>query len=166
MSIGRPKSKGFFLPCNHSKVAKPNSRSKAHDGRDKDSSVERIETELDASLVRLGQQLKALRKQRRVTQQALEKRTGLSQGAQSKIENGDRALHLRSLLKYAIGMQMQPSELAMLLDWGPRANATDRSLVEVPVIIGPGVNPETVKELRQELAGRGAKIRHLVGKRR
>lgn len=161
-------SSGRISPCDDYKVP---SRAKAkppNDQSEKDARFEKLDGEIDSALARFGQQVRLLRKGRGVTQLDIYERTGLTSGAISRIENGHRDLTVRSILKMALGLGVQPSELSMLLDRGPRSNTTDRSSigVDVPVIVAPGVSSQSVDEVTQELSQRGARPRQVVGRRR
>lgn len=133
---------------------------------EKEKQAAKLDTQIDETLKRFGEHVKAIRKTRRITQLDIAGSTGLTSGAQSRIENGDRSLTMRSFMKVAVGLGMRPSELAVMLDWSPGSNTTDRTLIGVPVVVAPGVGPDSVKKVTDELASRGAKTSQLVSKKR
>lgn len=134
--------------------------------KDNDNESARLDGQIDETLKRFGEHVRAIRKTRGVTQLDIAGRTGLTSGAQSRIEHGDRALSMRSFMKVAVGLGIRPSELAILLDWLPTPNATGGPIVEVPVIVAPGVGSDSVKKVADELASRGAQASQVESKKR
>lgn len=124
-----------------------------------------IDEEIDRMFARFGEQVRLLRKSRHVTHEQICERTGLTSGAISRIEHGERSLAARSMVKLALGLGMQPSELAVFLDSGPRANATSRLVLDVPVLVGPGTRTETVRNVTRELESVKARPRQVSRKR-
>jgi transcriptional regulator with XRE-family HTH domain len=125
----------------------------------KDARIEKLDAQLDEALVRFGSQIRSMRKARKITQSDIEEKTGLTSGAISKIETGGREASLRSVLKIAITLGIQPSKLVSMLDDGKSDSEPEPAVgtvVGIPIVIGPGVSTDTVDKLIRELGSRAA----------
>lgn len=67
--------------------------------------------EKDPELLALGQQIRELRKHRKMTQEELAHRAGLHWTYISQVERGTRNVGYRVLQKLAIGLGVQPSQI-------------------------------------------------------
>jgi len=74
-----------------------------------------MENENNEILAKLGQTIKQVRINKKLTLLELEVRTGISEGGISKIENGKKNLAVTTLIKLAKGLEIPLSEL--LLDF-------------------------------------------------
>ena len=82
-----------------------------------------------------GQKLKALRKKRRMTQQALESRSGVSQSAISAIELDSRSPSLDTVKLLAKALRVDPSDLMSDETKKPADNLSglDEQLIDILV---------------------------------
>jgi HTH-type transcriptional regulator, competence development regulator len=62
-------------------------------------------------LIRFGQRLKALRKERRFSLLELEVRSGINEGDISRIENGKKNLTLLTIIKLSRGLELPAEQL-------------------------------------------------------
>lgn len=119
----------------------------------------KLDSYIEGSVKRFGELVRILRKARNLTQQDIEARGQIASGLLSRVENGNRALHLETALRVAAALGMQPGQLFALLD-GPQPIATFGAAGDSTLIIAGGSTPKSVDDLSRELESRSASKRN------
>lgn len=124
---------------------------------------ERIDVEIDRRVRGLAEYISVTRRNAKITQKDIEAATGLTSGNLSYIETGARVerVALKSIVKIAFALGLQPSQLVRLLDDSfADANVTLGGIV--PVVSHTSISSElrenTVRQL-EAISARGGKQR-------
>lgn len=115
----------------------------------------KLDSYIDASIIRFGELVRILRKSRGLTQQDIEARGQIASGLLSRVENGTRSLALETALRIAVALEMQPGQLFALLN-GTQFSATFSTAGDSALIVTGGAAPKNIQELSSELESRSA----------
>jgi transcriptional regulator with XRE-family HTH domain len=73
----------------------------------------------DALCLRFGENLRRARRLARLSQEELGRRASLNRTEISKLEHGERAPRLETIVKVAGGLEVDPGELLVQMAWQP-----------------------------------------------
>ena len=84
----------------------------------------------------IGQFIKRLREKKGMTSEELGKRLGVTKGTISRYENGSRKISMDDIPKFALALDVSPTEILIDLEGVDNLNKASDEMIRVP-IIGP-----------------------------